>query len=273
MSLLLGCGLPDAVPVFRRGGSGKGGDAGQKFERGAVIFANFEAILEGFFSLSPLLLSVKLKGDGVGVAQLKSCGVQFADSAEEFIDTNRLRLSVHGDKVDFSGFDITLGKAVAVLIDDEVGAINLVHPFQPRSDVYSIPNHGEGFSRSRADCANQSIPGGQGHTDMKLRNVSAEACDLGYLLFNLRKGRAHFEAGEASIECVGFSFREGIGPEGHDGIPDELVHDSVMLTDAGGSGGKVVIEESDNIVSGELLSDSAKAGDIGKEDGNFSSVG
>ena len=46
-----------------------------------------------------------------------------------------------------------------------------------------------------------------------------------------------------------------------------------MLTDAGGGGGKVVIEESDNIVSGELLSDTAKAGDIGKEDGNFSAVG
>jgi hypothetical protein len=38
---------------------------------------------------------------------------------------------------------------------------------------------------------------------MKLGNVSAEACDLGYLLFDLRKGRAHFEAGEASTECVG----------------------------------------------------------------------
>ena len=273
MSLLLGCGLPDTVPVFRRGGSGKGGDAGQKFERGAVIFANFEAILEGFFSLSPLLLSVKLKGDGVGVAQLKSGGGQFSDFAEEFIDTNRLRLAVHGDKVDFPRFDITFGEAIAVLIDDEVGPIDFVHALESGGDIDGVPNDGERFCRVRADRTDEGIPGGQGHTDMKLRNVSAEACDLGYLLFNLRKGRAHFEAGEASIECVGFSFREGIGPEGHDGIPDELVHDSVMLTDAGGGGGKVVIEESDNIVSGELLSDSAKAGDIGEKDGNFSSVG
>ncbi len=67
MRLLLGCGLPDAVPVFRRGGSGKGGDAGQKFERGAIIFANFEAILEGFFGLGPLLFAVKLKGDSKSV--------------------------------------------------------------------------------------------------------------------------------------------------------------------------------------------------------------
>ena len=68
-------------------------------------------------------------------------------------------------------------------------------------------------------------------------------------------------------------FGKRSGPKGHDSIPDELIHDSVMLTDAGGGGGKVVIEESDNIVSGELLSDTAKAGDIGKEDGNFSAVG
>ncbi len=67
MRLLLGCGLPDTVPVFGRGGSGKGGNTGQELDGGAIIFANFEAILEGFFGLGPLLFAVKLKGDGKSV--------------------------------------------------------------------------------------------------------------------------------------------------------------------------------------------------------------
>ncbi len=67
MNLLLGCGLPDTVPVFGRGGSGKGGNTGQELDGGAIIFANFEAILEGFFGLGPLLFAVKLKGDSKSV--------------------------------------------------------------------------------------------------------------------------------------------------------------------------------------------------------------
>lgn len=67
MNLLLGCGLPDTVPVFGRRGSGKGSDTGQELDGGAIIFANFEAILEGFFGLGPLLFAVKLKGDSKSV--------------------------------------------------------------------------------------------------------------------------------------------------------------------------------------------------------------
>ncbi len=67
MRLLLGCGLPDTVPVFGRGGSGKGGNTGQELDGGAIIFVNFEAILEGFFGLVPLLFAVKLKGDSKSV--------------------------------------------------------------------------------------------------------------------------------------------------------------------------------------------------------------
>ena len=49
------------------GGSGKGGNTGQELDGGAIIFANFEAILEGFFGLGPLLFAVKLKGDSKSV--------------------------------------------------------------------------------------------------------------------------------------------------------------------------------------------------------------
>lgn len=232
MKLLLGCGLPDAVPVFRRGGSGKGGDAGQKFERGAVIFANFEAILEGFFSLSPLLLSVKLKGDGVGVAQLKSCGVQFADSAEEFIDANRLRFPVHGHKVDFPRFDFEFGQAVAVFVDDEIGAVDFVYALQARRNIYGVSDDGEGFCGGGADGANQRVACGQRHPDMEPRNISAQPCDLRNILFDLSKGGAHFQAGEAGIACVILPFGKRSGPKGHDSVSNKLIHDSMVLANA-----------------------------------------
>lgn len=192
---------------------------------------------------------------------------------EEFIDANRLRFPVHGDKVDFPRFDFEFGQAVAVFVDDEIGAVDFVYALQARRNIYGVSDDGEGFCGGGADGANQRIACGQGHPDMKLRNVSAESSDLRNILFDLSKGGAHFQAGEAGIARVILPFGKRSGPKGHDGVSDELIHDSVMLTDAGGGGGKVVIEESDNIVSGELLSDTAKAGDIGKEDGNFSAVG
>jgi hypothetical protein len=51
-------GLPDPIPVFGRGGSGKGGDAGKEFEGGTIVLFDLQASAKALFSILPLLLAV-----------------------------------------------------------------------------------------------------------------------------------------------------------------------------------------------------------------------
>ena len=66
---------------------------------------------------------------------------------------------------------------------------------------------------------------------------------------------------------------EGSGPKSHDGIPDKLIDDALVMADASGGGGKVVVEEADGVIGGELLPNPAETGDVGKEDGGFAAIG
>ena len=200
-------------------------------------------------------------------------GVELADGGEEFINADRLRFSIDGEEIDLTGFHIDFGQSVAVLVHDEIGTVDFVHPFQTGGDVNGVADDGEGFGGGGADGADQGVPSGQGHTDMKFGGIFAQPGDLGNLILNFGKGRAHLEAGEAGVACVGFPLGKRAGPKGHDGVSDKLVHDAMVFPNAVGSGSEVVVEKADGVVRGELLPDSAEAGDIGKEDGDFSAFG
>lgn len=62
----------------------------------------------------------------------------------------------------------------------------------------------------------------------------------------------------AAVEGMGFTLGKRAGPKGHDGIADKLVDDPVVGADALGGGGKVTIEEADEVAGGELFPDAAK---------------
>ena len=265
--------MPDPVPVFRGWGAAKGGNSGKEFERGAITFSDGKALLEGFFGFGPLLVAVKIEGKGVGFAQLGGGGVELANGRKEFINADGLCFSIDGEEIDLTGFDIDFGQSVAVLVHDEIGTVDFVDPFQTGGDVDGVADDGEGFGGGGADGADQGVPSGQGHTDMKFGGIAAQTSDLRNLSLNFGKGRAHFEAGEAGIPCVGFPLRKRASPKSHDGVPDKLVHDAVVISNTLGGGGEVVVEKADGVVRGELLPDPAEAGDIGKEDGDFPALG
>ena len=229
--------------------------------------------MEGFFCFGPLLVTVKIEGEGVGIAKLGGGGVKLADRGEEFINADGLCFSINGEEIDLSGFDIDFGQTVAVFVRNEIRTVDFVHSFQTGGDVDGVADDGEGFGGGGTDGADEGVPGGQGHADMKFGGIFAQPGDLGNLTLNFGKGRAHFEAGEAGVSRVGFALRKRAGPKGHDGIPDKLVDDSMVISNAPGGGGEVVIEKTDGVVRGELLADPTEAGDIGKEDGDFSALG
>jgi hypothetical protein len=108
---------------------------------------------------------------------------------------------------------------------------------------------------------------------MEFWEIPAEAGDLGDLLGNLGKSRSHFEAGETSVPGMGFPLREGAGPEGHHGVPDEFVDNAVIPSNDLGSRSEVSVEEPNHGVGGQLFPDPAETGNIGEEDGDLPALG
>ena len=183
----------------------------------------------------------------------------------QFINSDGLHLAKDGDKVDLTGFDAGLGKVIAFLIDEDGGAVNFVHPFQAGGGVHGIADHREGFGGVGTDRADDGISGGQGHADVELGHVAAKTGDLGDFPPDLGKRIPQIEAGVAAVQGMGFTLGERAGPKGHDGIADKLVDDAVVGADAFGGGGKVAVEQADEVAGGELFPDAAKVGDVGKE--------
>ena len=72
---------------------------------------------------------------------------------------------------------------------------------------------------------------------------------------------------------MAFALREGAGPEGHDAVPDELIHDAMITANDLCGGSEVAVEKANDRICSELFSDGAKTCDIGKEDGEVATFG
>ena len=84
---------------------------------------------KALFSILPLLLAVVVEGDAEGVTKFGGWGIQFPSFTEKLVNTNRFRFPVDSDKIEFTDFDLGFDKAIALFIDQEIGAIDFVHAF------------------------------------------------------------------------------------------------------------------------------------------------
>ena len=107
---------------------------------------DLQAGAKALFSILPLLLAVVLEGDAKGLAKFGGRGIEFPLFTEKLVNTNRFRFPVDSDEIEFTNFDLGFNKAIALLVDDEIGTVDFVHAFQARSDVDGVTDDGERFS-------------------------------------------------------------------------------------------------------------------------------
>ncbi len=214
-----------------------------------------------------------LEGGGESVAEEGGGGVQLTSFTEKLVNADWFGLAVHGDEVELANLYLIFREAEAVFIDDEIGAVDFVNAFEAGGDIHGVPYDGEGFCGIRTDRADDRFAGGEGHADLEAGDVPAQAGDLGKIFLNFGKGGTHIEAGEAGVAGVGFTIGEGAGPERHDGVADEFIHDAMVVADDLGCRREVSVEEVDESIGGELLPDGAETGNIGEEDGNPAAFG
>ena len=151
-------GLPDPVPVLGRGCSAKGGDAGKEFQGGTIVLFDLQAGVKALFSILPLLLAVVLESSVEGVTKFGGTGIQFSCFTEKLVNTNRFCFPVDSDEIEFTDFDLGLDKAIALLVDDEIGTIDFIHPFQAGSDVDGVADDGERFGGVGSYSADEGVP-------------------------------------------------------------------------------------------------------------------
>ena len=119
---------------------------------------DLQAGAKALFSILPLLLAVVIEGDAEGVAKFGGRGIQFPSFTEKLVNTNRFRFPVDSDEIEFTDFDLGFDKAIALLVDDEIGTIDFIHPFQAGSDVDGIADDGERFGGIGSYSANEGVP-------------------------------------------------------------------------------------------------------------------
>ena len=116
---------------------------------------------------------------GEQAAQLLLCDGKASGRCDDLVDAHGFEPSQHGEKIDLATLDIVLGELESCFVDQNAGLVSFIRTLKARSKVDGIADYRKRPGFRRADRPDHQIAGGEAHTHTELRQVAAQARDIG----------------------------------------------------------------------------------------------
>src|SRR5215469_4557366 len=178
-STLLVFQLPNPVPVRRQSLATQDLDALPEHGSWSIRRHYAQTLSETLLGPTPVTGAIGGEPFCEQAAHFVLCSGKGPGWCHDLVHAHWLDLSGHGEEIDLAGLDVVLGELKSFFVDQNARLVCIIRPLQPRSKVDGVANHGERPRVCRPDRPNYQIAGGEPHSHAELRQIAAQAEDIG----------------------------------------------------------------------------------------------